>query len=340
MSEKSLQRLDWIDVAKGIGILLVVLGHLLRGLVSAGILAPNEALRVIDSVIYSFHMPLFFFLAGIFFDESITKRGVSGVIWSKVETLFYPYVIWSLIQGSVEVALARYTNGSETVADVLSLLWEPRAQFWFLYALFQIFIVSSIFLSFKSRWISYSFVAIGTVLFWLGSSEHLGPFIHASRMLIFFVLGVLFFRLGGLLVNWSVRMLVFTLVVFIAAEYFYHQVYNLSYADRSPFSLALACGGIVATIALANSLSGTFNKAFAYLGRMSMYIYLMHILAASGMRVILMKTCPDAPISIHIAAGLVAGIFVPLVIGRLCERFGLMFLFKMPRRSKDYGRSQ
>ncbi len=52
MSES--KRLDFIDIAKGIGIILVVTGHLLP--VAAGL----------HVLIYSFHMPLFFFLSGFF----------------------------------------------------------------------------------------------------------------------------------------------------------------------------------------------------------------------------------------------------------------------------------
>ena len=40
------KRIEWIDIAKGIGILLVVLGHITK----------NE---VLYEIIYSFHMPLF-----------------------------------------------------------------------------------------------------------------------------------------------------------------------------------------------------------------------------------------------------------------------------------------
>ena len=47
-------RLEWIDKAKGIGIILVILGHT--------ICPPN-----IKFWLYSFHMPLFFFLSGYVF---------------------------------------------------------------------------------------------------------------------------------------------------------------------------------------------------------------------------------------------------------------------------------
>jgi len=58
-------RSGWVDYAKAIGIILVVYGHVARGLYNAGIAFPEPLYSLTDSVVYSFHMPLFFFLSGI-----------------------------------------------------------------------------------------------------------------------------------------------------------------------------------------------------------------------------------------------------------------------------------
>jgi len=63
------KRLDWIDIAKGIGIILVVLGHTLvpqvRETGFAGFLW---------IFIYNFHMPLFFFLSGYLFEKGLFQE--------------------------------------------------------------------------------------------------------------------------------------------------------------------------------------------------------------------------------------------------------------------------
>ena len=52
------KRLEWLDIAKGIGILLVVIGHCFPDASSLeGISVP--VYRVLSQIIYSFHMPLF-----------------------------------------------------------------------------------------------------------------------------------------------------------------------------------------------------------------------------------------------------------------------------------------
>lgn len=133
----------WVDYAKGIGIILVVFGHVNRGLYSAGIQLSGSSYLLTDSIIYSFHMPLFFFLSGLFFTQSLDKKGKTSFVISKIDTIVYPYVVWSLLQGMVEVLLSRYTNNPSSLGDVLSLFTHPRAQFWFLYALFMVFVCTA-----------------------------------------------------------------------------------------------------------------------------------------------------------------------------------------------------
>jgi fucose 4-O-acetylase-like acetyltransferase len=73
-------RIEWIDVAKGIGIILVVMGHVLA---SGGVY----------SAIYLFHMPMFFILSGMVF-----KPGeVRSTVWKKTRSLMIPYLGFVLI---------------------------------------------------------------------------------------------------------------------------------------------------------------------------------------------------------------------------------------------------
>ena len=132
-----MNRENWVDYAKAIGIILVVYGHVARGVVNAGVEVSESTYLLIDSILYSFHMPLFFFLSGLFFVSSFQKRGAVGLVFSKIDTIVYPYLLWSLLQGTIEVYLSNYTNGSVSFSEVFSLLWSPRAHFWFLFALWR-----------------------------------------------------------------------------------------------------------------------------------------------------------------------------------------------------------
>lgn len=61
--QQKLERLEYLDFLKGIAIFLVVMGHFLAWTFSPDS-NPNFYQRFVYHVIYSFHMPLFFFIAG------------------------------------------------------------------------------------------------------------------------------------------------------------------------------------------------------------------------------------------------------------------------------------
>ncbi|MBU9825037.1 acyltransferase family protein, partial [Rahnella perminowiae] len=74
--ENGLQSTDWVDCAKGLGILSVIAGHVFTGL-------PSE-------IIYLFHMPLFFFIGGYLFKPRAPKT----YLLSKAKKLLVPYVLF------------------------------------------------------------------------------------------------------------------------------------------------------------------------------------------------------------------------------------------------------
>jgi len=88
------RRIEWIDSARGIGLFLVVFGHALKG---------NEFTAM---VIWSFHMPLFFFLSGL--TSSPWTLGASGALMRSLRNLAVPYlffssasiILWQLLHGS------------------------------------------------------------------------------------------------------------------------------------------------------------------------------------------------------------------------------------------------
>jgi len=59
MKKEIADHYSWVEYAKGIGIILVVYGHVARGVFNAGMSWDVELFKLIDSIIYSFHMPLF-----------------------------------------------------------------------------------------------------------------------------------------------------------------------------------------------------------------------------------------------------------------------------------------
>lgn len=86
LKDKPYQRDKSIDIAKGLGILLVVLGHIPT--------LPTE----IKKIIYSFHMPLFFFISGYLYNEAkYNSWTTTNFVKSRIKKFIVPYFIMGFI---------------------------------------------------------------------------------------------------------------------------------------------------------------------------------------------------------------------------------------------------
>lgn len=78
------QRIEYIDVAKGVGMVLVVVGHTIQGKSLGGL------------AIWSFHMPLFFILSGLCFNDTRWPMFIP-FLRRRIKTLAVPLLIFSVL---------------------------------------------------------------------------------------------------------------------------------------------------------------------------------------------------------------------------------------------------
>jgi fucose 4-O-acetylase-like acetyltransferase len=134
-------RLDTVDVVKGIAIVLMVFGHTEQGGRHRqwwdAMPRFDHGLQFSDTLVYSFHMPAFFFISGLFLAASVHRRGPIGFTLEKTKTLLYPYLLWGLAFGLTDQFTAQYrTTGHpfgwrSLLIDILS-----GDASWFLITLF------------------------------------------------------------------------------------------------------------------------------------------------------------------------------------------------------------
>ncbi|WP_439237415.1 acyltransferase family protein [Klebsiella quasipneumoniae] len=327
----------WVDYAKALGIILVVAGHVNRGLYSSGIYISKQFYTLFDSIIYTFHMPLFFFLSGLFFVKSIDRKGKKLFFIDKIDTIFYPYVLWSLFQGGIEVILSKYTNSKTELTDVLSFLIYPRAQFWFLYALLMIFIVAALIYKKESFSKSLPLIILASFVIYIfsnaiGESFHIN---YITNYIIFFFMGCIYHKLSlteKINSGWGSLLLIF--LIFGIAQYIFHIKLGLVYTDTGLFTFALATIGITFITLLSMQLEKIKIHALETIGILSMVIYLLHILSASGARIILSKLLHVQNWYIHIIIGISIGIIVPVAVYFFTKWYNINFLFSLPRQKK------
>lgn len=113
-----LKRIEYIDIAKGLGIILVVIGHCINGKTFPG------------TWISSFHMPLFFILSGMCFNAS-SYSSIIPFLHRRVNTLFLPLLFFSIL---MIILKSLFLPDSFTFIDLRYRF--PGGAHWFVFILF------------------------------------------------------------------------------------------------------------------------------------------------------------------------------------------------------------
>lgn len=152
---KTVRRLEYMDIAKGIGILLMIIGH------ASGGYKYSEPFSI---YIHSFHMPIFFLISGYLYQNHKDKT-MMFIVKKKAMSLMIPYVFFGL--GTyvlwLGMQLPEYfkgTQGSGLLSPLKHLLWinstglAISGEFWFLSALF----IATILFEIVNRYISNTYI--------------------------------------------------------------------------------------------------------------------------------------------------------------------------------------
>jgi fucose 4-O-acetylase-like acetyltransferase len=324
--KKVSQRVEWIDYAKGIGIFLVVFGHALRGIVSDSIIQSSVLERSVDQWIYAFHMPLFFFLSGLFVERSANKPFKNFLI-AKLQTIAYPYFVWSILQEVMRIAAG---ISDRTVGSLWQIIYEPIMQFWFLYVLF--FISLSYAIARKVRISPAMFLVVSILLYALYLFDlNLGSWssiytIQANA--IYFAVGAI---IGSR--NWLAyldKAAPWTLIVSAIAGFGLVALTVYFGVVEVPFLIpTIAFFGIAAVMALSKCLDRfKFARFLRQWGLLSLQIYVAHSIITAIARALLQKLNFSDPV-FHLIVGTVAGIYGPIAIDFICKKIKFLYLFTL-----------
>ncbi len=313
-------RILWVDAARGIGILLVVAGHVERGLISAGVAAASHW-AAIDLAIYSFHMALFMLLAGLNVQHSL-RRGRGAFLLGKLRSVYHPYLVWSAIQGGLLLIVAGAANSGTTWSDIVQIPWRPIMQFWFLYVLMAYLLAVALV---GVRAVLLVPLAAAAFMANLGL-ESLSLLNRLLFYFPFFVGGVL---LGPWLVSASrTRSWRATLGLAVLAALGWLAAL-LALMPHDPLAhlgaAALPCAvlGSAAILGFAQAVPGAIAGLLAWIGQRSLSIFVMHILASAAVRIALMKVAPGTPELAYFILCLGAGVALPCLALWLAQRLSI-----------------
>lgn len=331
-------RMAWVDYLKGIAIVLVVYRHALLGIERSGVGIPLY-LEHANMIFYSFRMPLFFLLSGIFISSSLSKKSLVQLVRSKFNYLLYPYLIWSFLQVSLQILLSSYANSNRSWIDYTYIFYQPRSldQFWYLPALFNATVVY-VFLKEKLKAPVWLQLALGLLFYF---TAH---YFEAISMISDWMKFYLFFALGDALSN-----LFFTnraqrwlnnpySLLAIIPFFILSQIYYVSHPVTGALFLVIAFIGCVCMLLVSFQLQRFRMLAFLrVLGYHSLYIYAMHVIVIAFSRELLANYWGVQHPILLLGIGIVAGLVLPVVCYNLFiyqNVFWFLFSPRKPRAAK------
>jgi uncharacterized membrane protein YcfT len=306
------QRIEWVDYAKGISIILVVMMH--STLSTEEALGHAGWLHGVVEFARPFRIPAFFMIAGLFVSHTI-DRDWRTFLDRKVLHFVYFYVLWLVIQFAFRAPFLVTDQGVlGTLHVFLTAFIDPYGTLWFIYLLPVFFLATRLVRSIPPAIVLLVAAALEIAPIetqWTLIDEFAGRFVY-------FYIGYLFsdYILRG--ANWSRSQ---TVSVFIALTAWFLANLFLVHAGLSTeygVSLALGLAGAAAVVAISVLLSKShLFEGLRYCGQNSIVIYLAFLLPMVITRIALAKTM---------------AVVTPLILHRLVQGTMLNFLFERPAR--------
>lgn len=211
-------RIEWIDMAKGYGMFAVIIAHICSG--------------QLHEWIYTFHMPLFFFLSGYVFSN---KNSFDDFIKKKAQSLLVPYFSLGIPMVVLTIFLKLYQNTftvdatKELIKDFI--IQKRQWTLWYIACLFFL-----------------------NILFYLITKFAKTNISRAVIVSVITIVGLLYYKCGGLPLPWNIDVC-FTAIPFFFVGYVLKQ--NSEKVDNRLLKKQLSV--------LLFAVFGAINVVFGYL---------------------------------------------------------------------------
>lgn len=320
------ERVAWVDAAKGLCIILVVMMHSTLGLGAA--VGREGWLHVLVEFAQPFRIPAFFLIAGLFLSRTIDapwKRYLDR----KALHFIYFYLLWMLIQSAMKTLPTE--GGEDFLRESALALIEPFGALWFIYLLPVFFVVTKLARR-APVWIVLA-EAVALNLWphetgWTAIDEFM-------KRYVFFFAGYAFAPYIFRLAEQARRTPDIAIAATGAAFALIAAVVFAEAARASFIAFPLAAIGAAALIVVASLLCGTWpGQALRACGEQSIVIYLAFFLPMAATRALLVKSGAIGSILDVGTASLiitVCAVTAPLILRRLIGEGPLRWLFERPR---------
>jgi uncharacterized membrane protein YcfT len=318
-------RIDWVDYAKGICIIMVVMMHSVLGVELAA--GQTGFMHGLVAFAKPFRMPDFFLISGLFLSVVI-DRDWRTYLDRKVVHFAYFYVLWVTIQfGFKAPSFAAETGWAHVGLMYLESFIEPFGTLWFIYLLPVFFVVTKV-----TR-------PVPPLLIWGAAALlEMAHIVTGWTVIDEFCARFVYFHSGYLFANyvfaWSDRARArpgLALAGLAAWALINGGLVEFGLGEWPVISLALGLAGAGAIVILGTLLARAHWLTFLrFCGEHSIVIYLAFFLPMAATRTLLLRAGPIHDIGAISLIVTVAGVVGALALWRVALAVGADFLFGRP----------
>lgn len=325
-------RVDWVDIAKGICIVLVVTMHATLGVEAA--FGREGFMHWVVAYSKPFRLPDFFLVSGLFLARVI-DRDWRAYADKRVLHFAYFYVLWLVIQSAVK--FGQVSDGSVVgfLEHLAISLVEPFSTLWFVYALAVFSVVTKLL-----RRLPPMLVLAAAATLQILPIETSWAFLNElCERWVYFLAGYMFapqiFRLAEWAVAHSGRALLgLALWAFANGALALTSIEMLGAGTLAELPvvglLAGAAGAIAVTVVAALLAGSRLGAPIRYVGSRSLAVYLTFFLPMAFMRLLLLRIWPEADVGVVALLVTLAAVLFPLVCEWLVRGTRLGFLYVRP----------
>jgi uncharacterized membrane protein YcfT len=318
-------RVDWVDYAKGICIVMVVMMHSVLGVELAA--GETGFMHAVVAFAKPFRMPDFFMISGLFL-PLVIDRDWRTYLDRKVMHFAYFYVLWVTIQfGFKAPAFAAGSSWAHAGYLYLESFIEPFGTLWFIYELPIFFVVTKA----TRRWPPLLIWSAAALLEMAHYSTGWTAIDEFGARFVYFYTGYWFagrvFALSDL-ARQEPRLALAALALWALVNESFVQ---LGLSEWPLVSLLLGLAGACAIVTIGTLLAHKgWLKSLRFCGEHSIVIYLAFFLPMAATRTLLLHGGLIHDIGAMSLMVTAAGLFGALAIWQASLKFGANFLFERP----------
>ncbi len=322
-------RVDWVDYAKGICIVMVVMMHSVLGVELAA--GQTGFMHLVVAFAKPFRMPDFFLISGLFL-SLVIDRDWRSYLDRKVVHFAYFYVLWVTIQfGFKAPAFAAESGWSHVGFLYLESFIEPFGTLWFIYLLPIFFVVTKLSRQLPSTLGPYAILGAAAVLEMMHVGTGWTVIDEFCARFVYFYAGYLFadrvFALSDR-ARAQPRLALGALGVWAIMN---ASLVAVGVSEWPVVSLVLGFAGAIAIVTTGTLLARARLLNFLrFCGEHSIVIYLAFFLPMASTRTLLLKTGVIQDIGLISLLVTIVGVLGALAIWRVALALRADFLFERP----------